>query len=63
MYHPLPPHYPIVFSINHQDSQPSKYNFLFYLMNNVDQYLVMLEKLQIIPEREVKGICDKVTPH
>lgn len=31
-------------------------------MNNVDQYLVMLEKLQIIPEREVKGICDKVTP-
>lgn len=39
-----------------------KYNFLFYLMNNVDQYLVMLEKLQIIPEREVKSICDKVTP-
>jgi len=29
-------------------------------MNNVDEYLSMLEKLEIIPEREVKSICEKV---
>ena len=29
-------------------------------MNNNDQYLSMLENLEVIPEREVKSICDKV---
>lgn len=29
-------------------------------MNNIDEYLAMLEKLQVIPERGVKTICEKV---
>jgi hypothetical protein len=31
-------------------------------MNNIDDYFSMLEKLQVIPEREVKAICEKVHP-
>lgn len=27
---------------------------------NIDKYLQMLQKLEVIPEREVKMICDKV---
>ena len=31
-------------------------------MSNMDQYLEMLEQLKIVPERDVKIICEKVTP-
>jgi hypothetical protein len=29
-------------------------------MKNIDEYLSTLESLGVIPEREVKAICDKV---
>jgi hypothetical protein len=31
-------------------------------MNNVDEYLARLENLQVIPERDVRAICEKVLP-
>ncbi len=37
-------------------------SFNFYLkLMNIDAYLSTLEKLKIIPEKDVKMICEKVT--
>jgi len=37
-------------------------SFNFYLkLMNIDAYLSTLEKLEIIPEKDVKMICEKVT--
>lgn len=31
-------------------------------MSSIDHHLATLEKLEVIPEKEVKSICEKVLP-